>query len=342
MHSIGDCRWQSLRKLLLSRSFSATLLQILSGRAKWLSFKLARLSGYLTYLSFARFPTAQHKVILSRNRELAGTLAGQRAFVVATGPSISQIDLGRLDGEFVIAVNESVEVLAKAGCRVSGIIFVDPEYSSGKHQYSRLLTNIADYARANNALIFLNIDSRVQHEKTGVFSGLKVYYLDHAGDLVDLAPVKPSFRIDLAQALPGLHTVSHFALAVVLGCGAKEVYLLGVDLDQILTPHEPIRHGYGANPYNDHDMLTTLEAYAREKGWDYTDILYQTFRQQRCFRILAEIAARNGQRVFNASPAGLLEVLPRVSFESIFTEERTPRGCQAIPTGARNTNPHIE
>ena len=187
-----------------------------------------------------------------------------------------------------------------------------------------MLTKIADYARANNTLIFLNIDSRVQHERTGVFHGLKVYYLDHAGDLVDLAPVKRSFRIDLAQVLPGLHTVSHFALAVALGCGAKQVYLLGVDLDQILTPHKPISHGYGANPYNDHDMLTTLEAFAREKGWEYTDILYHTFRQQQCFRILAEIAARNGQHVFNASPAGLLEVLPRVSFESIFTEERMP------------------
>jgi hypothetical protein len=325
MHSLGhNDRWVRLKELLLSRGLLATILQILSGRANRLSLKLARLSCYLTYASFARFSPAENKSILSRNRELTGSLIGRRAFVVATGPSISQVDLRRLDGEFVIAVNESVEALAKAGTRVSAIVVVDPVYSSGKHQYSCLLANIADYARAHNAPIFLNIDNRVQHERTGVFHGLKIYYLDHAGDLVDLAPLKPSYRIDLSQVLPGLHTVSHFALAVALGCGAKQVYLIGVDLDQIVTPYKPIRHGYGANQYNDHDGLTTLEAYAREKGWDYTDILYHTFRQQQCFRILGEIAARNGQHVFNASPAGLLEVLPRVSFESIFTEEWTP------------------
>ena len=117
----GGCK-----NCFLSRGFAATILQLLSGRVNRLSLKLARLSGHLTYVSFARFSPAEYKAILSRNKELAGTLAGRRAFVVATGPSMLQIDLRRLHSEFVIAVNENFELLAKAGTRVSTIIVVDP------------------------------------------------------------------------------------------------------------------------------------------------------------------------------------------------------------------------
>jgi hypothetical protein len=63
-----------------------------------------------------------------------------------------------------------------------------------------------------------------------------------------------------------------------------------------------------------------LQSYAREKGWDYADILHHVSRQQRSFAVLAEIARRNGQRLANATPGGLLETLPRVAFEGLFSD----------------------
>jgi hypothetical protein len=78
------------------------------------------------------------------------------------------------------------------------------------------------------------------------------------------------------------------AAAAALACGASQVYLLGVDLDYISTPREAIKHGYGADIYSDN--ATLLDVYARNKGWDYADILYHVHRQQRSFSILAEIA----------------------------------------------------
>jgi hypothetical protein len=313
-------RWHRLRDIMRERGTAGGLIEILSGRMSHASRRLARCSARLSLLAATRYPQAQRRDVLARNGALAGALDGERVFVLATGPSATQLDLARLRGETVIAANESFQLLARNAIKPFAVAAIDTAYATEREQYLRFLADLGDYARAQDAIVLLNLDSRPFFEARGFFAGARVHYLDFAGDLVDLAPVPSKFRLDLTKALPGLYTVSHAAAAAALACGARNVYLLGVDLDYVLTPHAPVQHGYGANPYNDHDSRTTLEIYAREYGWDYADILYHVHRQQRCFAILAEIAARSGQRLANATPGGLLETLPRVSFESLFAD----------------------
>jgi hypothetical protein len=313
-------RWDRLRHLLRERGAANSVLEILSGQCNHLSRAAKRLSARLSHFGAARFPHPWQRAVLARNRELANALAGRRAFVVATGPSVARIDLRRLRGEIVIAANESYEMLARHGVTPLAVALIDPIYSSPHQGYERFLRALADHARAHGTIILLNLALYRSFEARRLFAGARVHYLDFAGDMVDMAPLGARFRLDLTRTLPGMYTVAHAAAAAALACGAQEVYLLGVDLDYILTPHEPMRHGYGANVYNDHDSITMLQSYAREKGWDYADILDHVSRQQRLFAVLAEIARRNGQRLANATPGGLLETLPRVAFEGLFSD----------------------
>jgi hypothetical protein len=313
-------RWDRLRHMFRERGAANSALEILSGQCNHLSRATRRLSARLSHFGAARFPHPWRRAVLARNRELAGSLAGRRAFVVATGPSAARLDLGRLRGEIVIAANESYEMLARHGVTPFAVALIDPIYGTRHEGYERFLRTLADYSRSHDTIILLDLALYPGFEAQRVFAGARVHCLDFAGDMVDMAPLGAGFRLDLTRTLPGMYTVSHAAAAAALGCGAQDVYLLGVDLDYILTPHQPMRHGYGANVYNDHDSKTMLQSYAREKGWDYADILHHVSRQQRSFAVLAEIARRNGQRLANATPGGLLETLPRVAFEGLFSD----------------------
>lgn len=326
-------RRDRLRHLVRERGWAGALLEILGGQCGRAGRSMTRLAAQLSHAGAARCPHPQRRAVLARNNVLAGALEGQRAFVLATGPSAQMVEIGRLRGEAVIAANESFEMLARAGIKPFAVAVIDVAYGSDRERYLRFLHDLADYARSQDAALLLNLESRPFFEARGLFKGARAHYLDFAGDLVDLAPVGRDFRLDLTRALPGMYTVSHAAAAAALACGARHVYLLGVDLDYIAAPHEAVRHGYGANAYNDHDGRSALDIYAREYGWDYADILYHVHRQQRCFAVLGEIAGRNGQRLANATPGGLLETLPRVSFESLFADlDRPP---DAVDGGRR-------
>ncbi|MBF0562711.1 MAG: hypothetical protein HQL37_11960 [Alphaproteobacteria bacterium] len=256
--------------------------------------------------------------VLQNNSALRGVGVGQRCFVLASGPSTSSQDLTRLRGEAVIAVNEMFLRLRDDGVRPTVLTFLDGSYLEDKEGYRRFLVDFTKAAADTSAVALMPIGARDLLHRLNLVQSVKAHYMTSVGRILDYQNFHAAPPLDFTAPLPGLYTVTHVALALAIFMGYSDIHLLGVDMDYIARPNQPIYHGYGVNPYNDHDRLSVLDAYDQYNNWDYPAMLQHTAEQMRAFQWLNQIAACRNQLITNANPGGLLEAFIRQPFDSLF------------------------
>ncbi len=262
-----------------------------------------------------RMASAETLARLERNRELRDVGHGRRCFVLASGPSTLAQDLTLLRGQTVIAVNEMFLRLERDGVAAAVLIFQDVAYLGAAHRYPRF---VADFGAAAESM---GADAFVPLAAAGLGGGARYRYLAFAGDILDYPEGAPP-PLDFTAPLPVLYTVAHTAIALALYMGFSEILTLGIDLDYAVAPDQPMRHGYGANPYHDHDALSVAEIFRRGQGWAMPDVLENLARQIRTFERLRAIAAARGARIVNLSPVGVLDVFERRTYVSVVAEGR--------------------
>jgi hypothetical protein len=115
----------------------------------------------------------------------------------------------------------------------------------------------------------------------------------------------------LDARLPSPQSVSIFALMVALQLGFGEIYLLGVD-------HTSLNFQNGQYTY--HHFYTGQQPNSLGEMPPPPDLetefsSYVTLWRQ--YKALREVANARGVKIFNATRGGLLDVFPRVEFESL-------------------------
>ncbi|MEK7575007.1 MAG: hypothetical protein AAB511_02130 [Patescibacteria group bacterium] len=247
----------------------------------------------------------KNKKLLSLNKVLAGSAAGRRAFILATGPSIKTQDLSRLQGELCVSVSN---------------FFVHPDFKKISPEYhifpashkpitvEQMLDLLRDAEKhfPDGQKIFMSATDKYLVEKFGVFKKQKVYYY-----LISSSPLTAQGMINFSKRLPIIQTSPHIAVYLSLYLDVKEIYLLGVDHDWILHIGET-RHFYdekksalaqtGYNEWLESDLGTECEAYGR---------LWKIYRQIRTY------ATKHKVVIINATTGSLLDVFPRANLEEI-------------------------
>ena len=133
---------------------------------------------------------------------------GKRVFILASGPSLGDVDMSLLSRRLVIGLNRSA------------LIFPDTHYHGTMDQ--RLFDEHPDVLRQTRFLFTL----------TGRPLGIPLTLLGSEG-----------FSCDLEQGIYSGYTVSYFALQVAVYMGFKEVVYVGLDLQ-----HDgPKTHFFGAD-----------------------------------------------------------------------------------------------
>lgn len=252
------------------------------------------------------FASRQKRAILDRNRRLCGCHQGQRCFILACGPSIKEQDLKPLKGEICISVSN---------------FFVHPDYNLIRPQYHCLPAwgpevkeEIWDRwveemrVRTGNAVIFFAFADRDRNKGC---ENREVYYLDFSGSLEDMA----GHGLDLCRPVPGPATASGIPLEVAVYMGFREIYLLGFDHDWVLH----IGHVTNFYPLEQH-VIT--EGGSHDPGvWDRKDLeplFGACFGLWQQYKAIHAVASSKGISIFNATRGGLLDVFPRVQYESLF------------------------
>jgi len=264
--------------------------------------------GILAFLRFhlmAKSLTKEENAILRRNRALNNRHTGERCFILATGPSIKKQDLKLLRGETCIALSN---------------FFVHPDYNiiepsyhcvAGYHEpisktaWTKWLNEME--SATGNAIIFCSLADREDIERNGLFSRREIHYLQYA----NWSKISEG-KLDITRSVPSPQSVTIMALEVALYMGFKNIYLLGCDHDWILhlntsahfyeeSQHALVREGY--DEWAGSDLELTFECYV---------LLWQQYKA------LWQIARRKSINIFNATAGGLLDVFPRVGYESLF------------------------
>ena len=266
--------------------------------------------GILAFLRshlMAKSLTQEERAILRKNRALNNRHAGERCFILATGPSIKKQDLKLLRGETCIALSN---FFVHQDYRV-----VKPSYYcvAGYHQpisktaWTEWLGEMA--SATVNTIMFFSLNDREDIERNGLFSRREIHYLQYA----NWSKISEG-KLDITRSVPSPQSVTIMALEVALYMGFKNIYLLGCDHDWMLhldtsqhfyeeNQHAFVRAGY--DEWAGVDLELQCQSYVR---------LWQRYKE------LGQIARGKSINIFNATAGGLLDVFPRVGYESLFEE----------------------
>jgi len=252
---------------------------------------------------------------IAANRRFAGTMKGERCFVLATGPSIAEQDVAQLAGEHVIAVNEMFDYLPQRGLVPEHVILHDGAYFSGERREA-FLRDLEAASRRLGFHVLASIRGARAIAESGRFEEERLSLFSEGGALLAWREAGREPPLDFTRTLPGLYSVTHAALAFAIWRGFSEISVMGVDLDYAFDGTAQLTRCYGESRYNDHATISAAEAFRRDLGWSMDDVRAQARRQIEAFEFLAELAAARGIRVWDATAKERLGAIPKRDFRA--------------------------
>lgn len=256
---------------------------------------LAR-NGYHHGRDFRRFARDAPENIAAL-QSLHNQQRGNTVFIVATGPSIKQQNLGALAGKLVLSCSNLF--------LHPDIATISPAFHFFAPYHSPLIeANWLDWLRSGAAAlpastaIVLGHSDRARVTASRVLEGRKIIYLH-------LAPLR-SPRSDCLAAVPGPQSVPLMALPFALHLGVSRVILLGCDHTTFRDYGKTIRHFYPA----DSDPRVNASGGAVWTGIEQELLANLNLFNQ--YRKYATLAAARGVTIQNGSPDSWLETFPRI------------------------------
>lgn len=243
--------------------------------------------------------------VLKRNGKFHDVHKGERCFLLATGPSISRQDLTALEGETCIALNNFFVH--------KDFALINPKYYcvAAYHEPVPLggwLEWLEEMEAASTAEThFFALTDKERIETSGTYAARDVSYLQQNTNW----EYQGLNGFDLTRGVPGPQSVAIMGLQIALYMGFSEIYLIGYDHDWILHQDRSVHF------YDESENAMMRHGY-NEWHADAFDEYCQTYVELwKQYRICGTIARNNGQRIFNASAGGLLDLFPVVELESV-------------------------
>jgi hypothetical protein len=251
-----------------------------------------------------RSSVAEHNDIRN-NVDLRDKYRGERAFILACGPSIKSQDLSVLRGEKCISVSN---------------FFVHQEFSRIRPLYHCVAPLHSPFAdedgerwfrqmapEMSNTTLLVSASDKKLIQSRNLLSGNDVRYLSFSAEWNDGS--NPDF--DLAHPLPSPQSVSIMALMSALYLGFHKIFLVGTD--HTFFSQADGRYEY-QHFYADPKANTLGEEPPAEDLEDGFSCQARLWHQYKTLRALARA---RGVSIYNASAGGLLDLFPRVRLEEL-------------------------
>lgn len=271
--------------------------------------KLGDIETALYYQEARARLDSETRIAAEATARMKDSLRGRRAFILATGPSLKEIDLNPLGSEITFGLNS---------------FYLHPIVNKWKPTYLAMM----DYA------IFMNgstADEFFQSMRAALPTSEffvpaqfcteirtrewlpidRVHGVAMDGDFCNR-----NWDIIDPTMLPSTPNVLMFALAMAIYLGCSPIVLLGADNNWLARPkkaHHPLTHFYEESQLK----FRIEKATARIDFTDYKFVIDYCARLWRGYKNLRRIAEKNGQLVINASPGSYLDVFPQVALDDI-------------------------
>lgn len=233
-----------------------------------------------------------------RTRRMRNIHQGRRAFVIGNGPSLKMSDLDRIKDEICFASNKIYLAYGETDWRPTYHMVEDDQILSTSKDIFRNLEN----------QMFLSTDALAVMDRLPN----AIYYARDFG----VNPSAPSFQYCPLGHIWSGYTVLYSCLQFALYFGITEVYLIGVDFNYTKPPNVIRGEGGNTDVYIADGERNHFHPDYNSAGesWYDPNLKYQ----ETAFAKAKDVFETNGRRIFNATRGGLLEVFPRVDFDSLF------------------------
>lgn len=230
------------------------------------------------------------RLLAYRNRH-----AGNRCFIIATGPSLTREDLELLRNEYTFGMNALCLIARTWG-------FTPTYYGIQDHLvYDKLYDVLMeDCYVATQVFVSSRIKMRRKTKPDWNVFPLNVAY--HSYDCWFNCNYHSKFSNDCSRMVYNGFTITYSLIQLAVYMGFSEIYLIGVDGSY---PKDEKHHfiEYGEN---DHSLMNVLE-----KALERVTSSYITARNY---------AEQNGIVIKNATRGGKLEVFERVKLENVLAK----------------------
>lgn len=253
--------------------------------------------------------------ILDRNIMFKDIHKNKRLFILCCGPSIKEMDLTVLKNEITMAVHSFY--LHK------DIGIIRPNYyCSAQWSYSdelkeslglKFAKEIKKYMK--DSKYFFCVRDREMIKKSGVYDLEEVNYYDYGNIGESLYD-----EIDFCQGIMPVQSVPILCLQLALYMGFQEIYLLGTEHDAILTGQYTHFYNYDDSIISQSNGETDIQG---NLDYPFESILRDTYVLWEQYKLMKKFAERQGVRIYNATPNGILDVFERVDFQSLWDKKNS-------------------
>lgn len=206
--------------------------------------------------------------------------AGKRCFIVGGSPSLKLLDLQKLNNEYTFCVNRGYKFMEQGLMHSSYYVLADKHLVEEDLVMHDFPNNFCSEFFVEGSLNFPD----TKYDTTYFTCAMK----------------SDKFTDDLTQELTWGASVVHHAIQIAYFMGFNPIYIIGVDLDfSNISGH----------------------AYKELETEKQRQIKY-SMREEKVMRKAIENATEyikeHNREIYNASPVGAVDCMPRVKFEELF------------------------
>ena len=221
--------------------------------------------------------------------ELKDKHKGERAFVIATGPSLTVEDVNLISNETTFAVNSIFKLFDQTDWRPNYYVFLDPILYD--RFYDRGYVNLDSFCK-NACFLFVLNRKKIKSSKAYI---LHVNWLNH---ITNFGSTYFKFNEDFRFGLYDYYSVTQLSILLAMYMGYKDIYLLGVDNNYI---GEKTHFQYTEGE----SKISKNHGYRIQNANDSA------------YKVIKALADERGVNIYNATRGGRLDVFPRVNLDEL-------------------------
>lgn len=255
--------------------------------------------GYLTL-------SKDEKELIKKNVVFKNCHKGQRCFIIGNGPSTNSQDLTLLANELTFVMNGFWKHPIVDTWQPKYYFLADPLFFDGSDPMKVFFTRLSDKIIKTELFVPLSAKNMIEQE-----SLLTQEFINYAAFNGLLAEGNIQEN-DFTQTVPGVQSVSQFAIMAALYMGCNPIYLIGLD-------HDWLAHrGQDQHFYQD----KTVENHPKANG-DLSKTTYKSEMESmlelwKGYETIKLIAEKQRIQIYNVTNGGFLDVFPRKQYESLF------------------------
>lgn len=257
---------------------------------------------------------------IKQNRQFYKIHQGERCFILGNGPSLRDVDLKKLENEYVFSVNCFSRVNDFEVANTNYHLWMDYSFfelrEDQKYNHEELMKDYFKMSKTG-AKCFVPVVAYSFIKKYRIDENLDIHYLL----LGESNVFEPEIKYELDKFITTYNTVVQFAIAIAIYMGFAEIYLVGCDTTAIISLLN------NALNVKNKDMHAYDEDDTEERNrqildhWTMTDILFDQYSIFHGYKVLNQFTSERNIILRNCSTKTLINEIPWMSLSDIFEGE---------------------